>query len=165
MRILLIAAVALFAAPVVAFAQDTPPAGPPAPADTAVVELVLRREAFTYPTFARRNPFVALTSADESGPRFDQMQLTGILFYENDRARSIAVISAGVGAGSQPTGLGAGGGQQQDRGQVQRLHEGERWGNVRIVSIGRDVVTVDVTDFGINERREMRLQSRGQGGS
>ena len=163
MRALIAVAVTLLVAPVALYAQDTPPATPPA-ADTAVVELVLRREAFTYPTFPRRNPFVALTSATESGPRFDQMRLTGVLVDDNDPMRSIAVISAGGGAGAQPTGLGPGAGQQ-DRGQVQRLRVGERWGNVRIVSIEEGAVTVDVSDFGIEERRVMRLQSRSQGGS
>jgi len=163
-RLLVVAIAAVLAAPAVVLAQDAPPAGPPA--DTAVVELVLRREAFTYPTFPRRSPFLALTSATDTGPRFDQMRLTGILFDENDAARSLAVISVGGGAGGAATGLGPGAaGGADERGQVQRLREGERWGNVRIVSIRPGVVLVDVTDFGVDEQREMRLQSRSQGGS
>lgn len=144
--------------------QDGQAARPTAPGDTAVVELVLRREAFTYPTFTRRNPFLELTSADETGPRFDQMQLTGILFDGVDSSRSLAVISAGNGTANSGPMTAAPAGTSQ-RGQVERLREGERWGNVRIVSIRSDVVIVDVAEFGIEERREMRLQSRGQGGS
>jgi len=128
-----------------------------APADTAVVELVLRREVFTYPTFVRQNPFVPLTST-EAGPRFDQMRLTGTLVDESDPTRSLAVIAA-VGFGSQTGGDGSG------IGLVERLRIGDRWGNVRIVGIEPARVIVDVNNFGIVERREMRLQSRGQGGS
>jgi len=160
-----VALLALFA-PAAATAQDTPPGegGAQVRPDTAVVELVLRREAFTYPVFARRNPFLPLTSSDETGPRFDQMRLTGILFDADDPLRSIAVISAGTGAGQQSGGLGQNQGTA-NRGLVERLRVGERWGNVRIVSIAPDAVTVDVSDFGIEERRVMRLQSRSQGGS
>jgi len=129
-----------------------------APTDTVVVELVLRREVFSYPTFTRQNPFVPLTST-EAGPRFDQMQLTGILEDELDPARSIAVIAAvGFGQQDQPGGGGS-------IGAVERLRIGDRWGNVRVVSIEPARVVVDVNNFGIVERREMRLQSRSQGGS
>lgn len=137
------------------------------PADTAVVELVLRREVFTYPTFARTNPFVPLTSG-EAGPRFDQMRLTGILFDEADPPASIAIIAADAGVGRSTAAAQAAppaGGQPALQVQINRLRAGERWGNVRIVSVERERVVVDVNNFGIVERREMRLQSRSQGGS
>lgn len=169
-RFLVTAGLAIALVPAALTAQDPPPptqdgqqVQATAPGDTAVVELVLRREAFTYPTFARRNPFLPLTAADESGPRFDQMQLTGILYDPSDASRSMAVISVGGGVASgDPSVVSVG---EMQRGQVERLRVGERWGNVRIISISSDVVIVDVAEFGIQERREMRLQSRGQGGS
>jgi len=75
----------------------------------------------------------------------------------------MAVISVGGGVASgDPSVVSVG---EMQRGQVERLRVGERWGNVRIISISSDVVIVDVAEFGIQERREMRLQSRGQGGS
>ncbi|MDT8367898.1 MAG: hypothetical protein RQ745_01735 [Longimicrobiales bacterium] len=144
--------------------QGAPPptqGGQQVRADTAVVELVLRREAFTYPAFARRNPFRPLASADDTGPRFDQMRVQLILFNEADPSRSIAVLTAGGGrGGASGPGQGTAG-----RGQVQRLSVGERWGNVRVVSIERTRVIVDVSEFGIEDRRIMTIQSRSQGGS
>lgn len=166
MRTFALAGLLALALPAFAAGQDAPPANqdqqaapPGAAADTSVVELVLRREVFSYPTFARRNPFAPLTSA-EAGPRFDQMRLSGIVYYENDPARSIAVIAADAGVGRASAAPAEGG-----RGLVERLRTGERWGNVRIVRIEESMVVVDVNNFGIVERREMRLQSRGQGGS
>lgn len=173
MRTVFAAGIALALLPGVLLGQNAPPptqdgqaVGPPG--DTAVVELVLRREAFTYPSFVRRNPFLPLTSASETGPRFDQMRLTGILYDPSNAARSIAVITVGAaepGAGGGAGALVGGDPGSDPRGQVERLRVGERWGNVRVISIGPDVVVVDVAEFGIEERREMRLQSRSQGGS
>ncbi len=137
------------------------------PADTAVVELVLRREVFTYPSFERRNPFVPLTSVD-AGPRFDQMQLTGIMFDELDPAASIAVIAADVtrSGTAAPAAAPEGGAEQPVfTGQVRRLRAGERWGNVRVVRVEAERVVVDVNNFGVVESRVMALDSRGQGGS
>jgi hypothetical protein len=151
-----LAAVALLALP--ASAQDAPPPPPP---DTSVVELVLLREAFDYPAFQRRNPFAALTSAAEGGPRFDQMRLQLILYFENDPARSIAVLAAGGGESVNIQAAQT----ETARGQVRRMSIGERWGNVRVVAIQPDYILVDVSEFGLAERREMRLQNRGQGGS
>lgn len=154
--VLALAALALVAVP--AMAQDAPPTPP---ADTSVVELVLLREAFSYPAFERRNPFATLTSAAEGGPRFDQMRLQLILHVAEDPSRSIAVLAAGGGESMNTITAAV----EMERGQVRRMSVGERWGNVRVVAIEPDYIVVDVTEFGLAERREMRLQTRGQGGS
>ncbi len=168
LRALLVTGSLVMCLPTLATAQDAsvamqePEAGSQtAPGDTAVVELVLRREVFAYPTFVRQNPFVPLTST-EAGPRYDQMQLTGILVDSDDPSRSLAVIAA-VGFGGQSAAPGEE--AQGAIGLVERLRVGDRWGNVRIVGIEPARVIVDVNNFGIVERREMRLPSRSQGGS
>lgn len=51
-------------------------------------------------------------------------------------------------------------------GVARSLRVGERWGNIRIVEIRPDVVVVDVEEFGVAERKLMRLaDERSQGGS
>ncbi len=143
-------------------AQDPQPqqgagaqAGPPEP----VVELILLREVFEYPSFARRNPFVPLTSSADGGPRFEQMRLLGIAYSESPALASIATLTAGGGA---PTGVGP---DQVTSGESNMLRVGERWGNVRVQQIFKDYIVVEVTEYGVSEIREMRIQARGQGGS
>jgi hypothetical protein len=118
--------------------------------------LIFEREVFDYPTFQRRNPFQSLLGTDE-GPRFEQMRLEGII-YSDDSRLSLALLSAGRGAVRGAAGQGA-------VGRATRLHEGDRWGNVRVVEIRRNQVVVDVEEFGMTERRTMDLPTRGQGGS
>lgn len=144
--------------PGVAVAQA--PTGQGAPPDRArpdSVELRAEREVFAYPSFDRRNPFKPLTGA-EGGPRFEQMKLTGII-YSSEAGRSVATLAAG--GGTEITEAGS----RQIRGRSARLRAGERWGNVRIVAIRQDRIVVDVEEFGLAERREMLLPTRGQGGS
>jgi len=146
--------VAALVVPVGASGQDQPPPRPP---QQDSLELRAEREIFAYPSFERRNPFKPLTTA-EGGPRFELMRLQGIIF-STEPGRSVALLTAG--GGSRMTDAG----QQTVRGESARLRAGERWGNVRIVEIRRDRIIVDVEEFGLAERREMRLQTRSQGGS
>jgi hypothetical protein len=162
-RSFVLAGVLVIGLPLVGHAQTGPQTESiGSPADTAVVELVLRREVFAYPAFERRDPFMPLLSLD-SGPRFDQMRLTGILFDSADPGSSIAVIAAELGGANAAPQLAAG--QAAPTGQVRRLRAGERWGNVRIVRVEENRVVVDVNNFGVVESRVMLLNTRGQGGS
>ena len=136
----------------------TGPAAAPERERPDSVQLRAEREVFEYPAFQRRNPFKALTG-DEGGPRFEQMKLTGII-HSAEAGRSVATLTAG--GGSQMTESGT---RQGTRGRSSRLRVGERWGNVRIVAIRPDRILVDVEEFGLAERREMLLPTRGQGGS
>ncbi len=154
-------------------AQDPPPQ--PQSGD----ELVLTREVFSFPAFARRNPFRALLSDDERGPRFEQVDLSLIL-YSPERQRSVAVLSlTGEGNRGQATAQGAPQGVVQGAvtdstmavdvtilGQPsRRLLVGESWGNVRIVEIQREQIIVQVSEFGLQEQHVMTLANRRQGGS
>lgn len=129
--------------------QAGPPSGPGQEED---VELVFRREVFTYPAgFPRRNPFRPLVG-EGTQQRFESMNLQGIIFVDENPSRSMALIR---GAG----------GEQGAPAESRYLRVGDSWGNVRVLEIRRDEVLVEVEEFGILEQRIMRLPSRGQGGS
>lgn len=135
---------------------------PPPPVQQDSVELRAEREVFAYPEFERRNPFKPLTGS-EGGPRFEQMVLSMVI-HSTEPGRSVALLTASGGPRMTPLGAE----QAAARGTTvptARLRVGERWGNVRVVEIFRDRIIVDVEEFGLVERREMRLQTRGQGGS
>ena len=155
---LVLALAGLLLFPTVAWAQAPTPdrAGPPPPPAERrdSVDLRAEREVFNYPEYARRNPFKPLTGV-EGGPRFEQMRLTGVIL-SGIPARSVATLTAGGAAGAA---------SREDRGRSARLRVGERWGNVRVVAIRQDRIVVDVEEFGLAERREMLLPTRGQGGS
>lgn len=152
----LILLLTLVLAPVGLVAQEE--GGDPPPPDS--VQLRAEREIFAYPAFERRNPFKPLTAAGEgAGPRFEQMRLQGIV-YSTDPGRSVASITVGGRSVVSPAGTA-----QSTRGGAAYLRVGERWGNVRIVEIRPDRVIVEVEEFGLAERREMRLENRSQGGS
>lgn len=150
-------------------AQATPLPG------TEEAELVFEREIFRYPDFQRRNPFRALLGS-EAGPRFEQMELRGVIYSEEPR-QSVALLGL------------RGRVEQRLRQQVQRqlqaqeagtslpqmdtivvpeastrVKVGQTWGNVRVVQIERDHVVLDVTDFGLTERRTLAMMILRPGG-
>jgi len=172
-------AVCLAASPL---AAQEPPAAPPAqdsaaaPAGAAQeADLVFEREVFSYPVFQRRNPFLPLLG-NESGPRYEQIELRGIIYSADDPTQSVALLAL------------RGRIQQQIQSQVQRditaqqqgtapvqdtiyipdpaqrLRVGQSWGNVRVLQIQRDHVVVEVTEFGLTEQQILRLPIRRQGG-
>ena len=126
----------------------------PPPPDTAA--LVFEREVFVYPTFERRNPFVRVLSGSEGGPRFEELQLIGVI-YSSTPELSVALFG--------PRGGTSGGGGGQTVRRTHRARLGDQLGNVRILEIQRTLVVVEVEEFGLTERREMELQRPGQGGS
>lgn len=151
----LVAGFALLA-PAEARAQDPQPAPPPAPAGDT--ELVFEREVFDYPSFTRRNPFRPLVGVAGGGPRFEQLNLIGIV-YSPDPAQSVAVLSTG---GVQ---VAADGTMSAVAGDAHYLKVGDTIGNVTIVEIRRDAVVVDVQVFDSVEREIMNFVSRRQGGT
>ena len=156
-RLLMAVAALAVAGPMAA--QDTPPPPPP-PAPT---ELVFAREVFDYPVFDRRNPFARLSANAAGGPRFDQIGLRTIIFSSNPQ-QSIAIFSTGGGAALEP-GADATMEIQLDDIVTRRLRPGQSWGNMRLISVQRDRVVVEVEEFGIAETREMMIPRAGRGGS
>ncbi|MEK9502880.1 hypothetical protein [Gaopeijia maritima] len=126
-------------------------------ADPEQAELAFEREVFSYPAFSRRNPFKPLLASGEGGPRWEGMQLEGIL-YDADPQYSIAIVSSGR-ANAQ-----ADAGPDGSAGETARLRVGQRWGNIRVLAIHHDNILIEVEEFGLTEQRTMRLPARGEGG-
>jgi hypothetical protein len=129
-------------------------APPPPPQEP---ELVFEREVFRYPAFQRRNPFVPLEGA-QGGIRFEQLSLIGVM-YSPDPTASVAILSTGGVT------VNADGTTAPIQGDAYNVKVGQTIGNTTIREIQRDRVIVDVTEFGLTDRRTMFFQSRRQGGS
>jgi hypothetical protein len=128
--------------------QEPPPGPPPEP------ELVFEREVFSYPAFARRNPFIPLEGT-QGGLRFEQLSLIGIM-YSDDPTASVAVVSTGGYAIAEDGTL------TPVEGDAYNVKVGQRIGNstITVREIQRDRVMVDVEEFGLTERRTMIFLSR-----
>src|SRR5262245_41963502 len=149
--------------------------GQPPPAPLGDVTMISERETFTYPGYPRRNPFRPLIG-NESGPRFEQVELRGILYDRSGGGRSVAILALRAQAERQI--------QQIVQRQVavqesttaprqdtiyvpeptERLRVGQQWGNMRMARIEEDHVVLNVTEFGITEQRTLRIVVRRQGG-
>ena len=156
--------------PQVAAAAEGSPRGP-----VGDIEMVSEREVFRYPSFQRRNPFRPLLS-NESGPRFEQVELRGIIYDRSGSGRSVALLALRAQAERQIQQIV----QRQVSAQestnalrpdtifvpepTERLRVGQRWGNMRVAKIEEDHVVLDVTEFGITEQRRLQIVVRRQGG-
>lgn len=129
-------------------AQNPQAQGPTgAPGDTT--ELVFEREVYTYPSFERRNPFRALVGGADGGPRFEQLELLGII--QSPRSEfSVALLGVGGASG--------------ELGETYRVRQGQTLGNSRILDIQRSRVIVEVTEFGLTEQRALELERPDDGG-
>jgi hypothetical protein len=143
--------------PPAAQAQETPPPIRP-PLRVNPENLVSEREVFYYPRYERRNPFAPLLIGDEAGPRFEEIQLMGIVF-SSDPALSVALFGPKGGV----TGL-LGMAAQEAASLTYRVRRGDRMGNVRILEIQRTRVVVEVEEFGLTEQRIMEVRRIGEGG-
>jgi hypothetical protein len=129
---------------------------PPRPDST---DLVFEREVFNYPSFDRRDPFIRVVSGSEGGPRFEEIQLIGVIFSPNPDL-SVALFGPRGGGEGGP----AAGGQTRSR-RTFRARLGDQLGNVRILEIQQTRVVVEVEEFGLTEQRIMELPRPGEGGS
>jgi hypothetical protein len=137
-------------------AQQQTPDSAAAKKPTKPPELVFEREVFTYPSVARRNPFAPLAGT-EQGPRFDQLRLMGIMYDANDPSASMAMI----GTSTVQTSADSTQVTVSPQGQAWYLKVGQAVGSIRVVEIRRDAVVVEVAQFGITERKVMRMESPG----
>jgi len=155
---------ALVATPLALAAQQkSPPAqGQQKPASAGgddLAPLVFEREVFSYPTQGRRNPFRPLIGQAESGPRFEQLRLEGIIYDDRNPRESVAALGTSTvteSVDSTSVSLKAG--------RAWYLKVGQTIGNVRIVQIDHDKVVVDVEEFGLTQRKTMQIQTRRPGG-
>lgn len=120
-------------------------------------QLVFVREVFTYPTGGRRNPFVPLTGS-ETGPRFEQLRLMGVIYDNANPARSMAML----GTSTVHTSKDSASVSVTPQGQTWYLKVGGTVGNVRVVAIHPDKsIVVEVDEFGIAQRKVMRMDTPG----
>lgn len=132
-------------------AQEPPPEPPPnTPRDS--VTLVFEREVFFYPQYERRDPFLPLSAGDASGPRFEGLQLLGVI-YSTGPNGSVALLGPRAEQTDTPSAA-----------RTYRVRRGDQLGNVRILQIQETRVVVEIEEFGMREQRIMELERPGQGG-
>ena len=121
-------------------AQQRPgnPQAAPGGATAANLTLVYEREVFTYRGSDRRDPFRPLTNDNEMGPRFESLQLQGII-YSTARRGSVALLGDGDG-------------------RVFRARVGDVVGNATVVEIGPLRVVMAVENFGTIRQEMLELQ-------
>jgi hypothetical protein len=121
------------------------------PDDAAPVEAVqaaptLQRESFSYSGAGRRDPFKALEAGDELGPRFENLELAGIIF--SPQAGSVIVL---VDRSTQ---------------RRHRVWEGDIVGGATLLDVTPDEAVFRVTVFGVSRQDTLRLKNtdKEQGG-
>ena len=99
---------------------------------------VLEREVFDYPSDGRRDPFRELNPTTDLGPRFDDLDLAGVLY--SPTVGSVAVLV--------------------DRLTLKRYRvwEGERVGGARLLRVSPTEVDFLVTVFGISRRETLTVK-------
>ncbi len=135
---------------------------PPVGQAGEVTQLIFEREVFSYPVFQRRNPFQGLLTVDTGGPRFEDLRLTAIVM-SSVSGQSVALFTMGQ-VSAQPGGLSP---AVQTNQRALRARVGDRvgGGNLRVVEIQARLVVIEVEEFGVTQRRTMRIaRPGGQGG-
>lgn len=124
-----------------AAAQDSAAAKSAASPATATADSVLqyRREVFRYPT-GIKNPFTPVTAGEKLGPRFEDLELSGIIY--NEQLGSVAVLV------------------DRTTGKRYRVHEGERVGQARVARIRPDEVSFVVSGFGQSRSEVLRVKKQ-----
>lgn len=99
---------------------------------------VFGREGFVYPESPdRRDPFAPLAAGEEIGPRFADLELSGLIFAPN--IGSVAVVT--------------------DRATLRRyrVREGDWLGDARVDRIRADEVVFTVAGFGLSRTEVLRV--------
>ena len=133
----LVAALLVAAAPP-AWAQDVEPS-----ADgglQARAAPLVERETFVYASHGRRDPFKPLAAGDELGPRFEDLELSGIIYSPD--AGSVVVLV--------------------DRTTLRRYRvwEGDVIGGAQLLDVDPDEAVFMVTVFGVSRQETLRLKSK-----
>lgn len=151
----------LLAAPLALAAQQKKGAkGRKPPGSQKPAALVYEREVFTYPTQGRRNPFHPLVGEAETGPRFSQLRLEGIIYDDQHASQSVAILGTSTVTESADSTTAS-----VSKGEAWYLKAGQTVGNVRIIQVDRDRVVVDVEEFGLTTRKIMQIQTGPGGGT
>ena len=138
---------ALLVAPNAGHSQETE--DPPVQAtDVSAVDqqISVDRETFNYPAGTRRDPFQPLSAGDELGPRFEDLNLSGVVY--SPATGSIAILT------------------DRATGKRYRVWEGDVIGGAKLVRVRAAEVDFVVTAFGVSRQETLRLKSldKEQGG-
>ena len=115
-------------------------------ASTVDRQISVDRETFDYPAGTRRDPFQALSAGDELGPRFEDLNLSGVVY--SPATGSIAILT------------------DRATGKRYRVWEGDVIGGAKLVRVRAVEVDFVVTAFGVSRQETLRLKSldKEQGG-
>jgi hypothetical protein len=106
----------------------------------------VEREVFEYPAAGRRDPFEPLEAGSELGPRFEDLELSGIIY--SPEAGSIVVLV--------------------DRNTLRRYRvwEGDAIGGATLMRVTPDEAVFTVTVFGVTRQETLRVKrnDKEQGG-
>jgi len=110
--------------------------------DSSTVDLQtsVDRETFDYPAGTRRDPFEPLSAGDELGPRFEDLNLSGIVY--SPATGSIAILT------------------DRATGKRYRVWEGDVIGGAKLVRVRTAEVDFVVTAFGVSRQETLRLKSQ-----
>jgi hypothetical protein len=106
----------------------------------------LERETFSYVPGGRRDPFRPLEAGDEIGPRFEDLELSGIIY--SPQAGSVVVL---VDRSTQ---------------RRYRVWEGDIVGGAQLLDVTPNEAIFVVTVFGVSRQETLRLKNmdKEQGG-
>jgi hypothetical protein len=138
---------ALLVAPNAGRAQETEDPPVQATEVSAVDQQIsVDRETFNYPAGTRRDPFQPLSAGDELGPRFEDLNLSGVVY--SPATGSIAIL------------------MDRATGKRYRVWEGDVIGGAKLVRVRAVEVDFVVTAFGVSRQETLRLKSldKEQGG-
>lgn len=107
---------------------------------------VVEREAFDYPGAGRRDPFRPLDTGSELGPRFEDLELSGIIY--SPEAGSIVVLVDRISL------------------RRHRVWEGDAIGGATLMRVTPEEAVFMVTVFGVSRQETLRLKrtDKEQGG-
>jgi hypothetical protein len=107
---------------------------------TADQRISVNRETFTYPAGTRRDPFEPLSAGDDLGPRFEDLNLSGVVY--SPATGSIAILT------------------DRATGKRYRVWEGDVIGGAKLVRVRAAEVDFVVTAFGVSRQETLRLKSQ-----
>ena len=107
-------------------------------AEQATQAPVVEREVFDYSAGGRRDPFKPLDAGSELGPRFEDLELSGVIY--SPEAGSIVVLV--------------------DRNTLRRYRvwEGDVIGGATLMRVTPDEAVFTVTVFGVSRQETLRLK-------
>ena len=114
--------------------------------DRAQTAPTLERETFSYVAGGRRDPFQPLEAGDELGPRFEDLELSGIIY--STEAGSVVVL---VDRSTQ---------------RRYRVWEGDIVGGAQLLDVTPNEAVFVVTVFGVSRQETLSLKNmdKEQGG-